>query len=133
MRLLLDTHSFLWSYSEPNSLPKRSRDAISHADNEIFVSSVSIWEIAIKLRLGKLRPIGQHPGEIVSIASSMGMICIPLSPDEAATSSELVENTHFDPFDRMLIWQAIQRDMFLVSGDAEFARFKADGLKLFWK
>jgi PIN domain nuclease of toxin-antitoxin system len=58
---------------------------------------------------------------------------IALESEEAASHQRLIEATHFDPFDRMLIWQAISRKMILVSGDAEFKRFKPDGLKLLWK
>lgn len=58
---------------------------------------------------------------------------MPLLPDEAATYGNLTEETHNDPFDRMLIWQAISRKLVLVSGDSEFKRFKKDGLRLLWK
>ncbi|MEP6787771.1 MAG: type II toxin-antitoxin system VapC family toxin, partial [Acidobacteriota bacterium] len=62
-----------------------------------------------------------------------GFTPIALTPDEAVTQDNLKENTHFDPFDRMLIWQAISRKMTVVSGDPEFRRFTSDGLKLLWK
>jgi PIN domain nuclease of toxin-antitoxin system len=133
MRLLLDTHAFLWSYSEPELLPAAVREAITDSDNEVFVSSVSFWEIAIKVRTGKLKPVGRHPSETVQVAESLGMKTIPLLPREAATYGNLTENTHFDPFDRMLIWQAISQKLTLVSHDAEFKRFKPDGLRLLWK
>lgn len=133
MRLLLDTHTFLWAYSEPRRLPRPAKDAIVEIDNEVIVSSVSFWEIAIKISIGKLQPIGQHPTRIIEVAQSLGMSLIPLLPEEAANYVNLTEDTHFDPFDRMLIWQAIQHDMILVSGDPEFAKFRPDGLRLLWK
>ncbi len=133
MRLLLDTHTFLWAYSEPNRLPVLVSNAIRDADNEAFVSAVSFWEIAIKMRIGKLQPVGHHPDKIVQVAESLGITPIPILPEEAATHGKLAENTHFDPFDRMLIWQAISRKMILVSGDAEFKKFTPHGLKLLWK
>ena len=133
MRLLLDTHTFLWAYSETGKLPKLAKDAIAEPSNEIFVSSISFWEISLKIRIGKLKPVGRHPSELVEVARSLGMIPMPLTPDEAATYGDLTENTHFDPFDRMLAWQAISRKLILVSGDKEFRRFEKDGLKLIWK
>ncbi len=66
-------------------------------------------------------------------ARNMNLHVIPLEPDEAATHGSLTEDSHFDPFDRMLIWQAMQRDMVLISGDLEFEKFKSDGLRLLWK
>ena len=70
--------------------------------------------------------------DLIPAAKQMGFQPIALTPDEAVTQGKLVEDTHFDPFDRMLIWQAIRRDMTLVSGDSEFKKFAADGLKLLW-
>jgi len=133
MRLLLDTHTFLWAYSEPLKIPSAARTAIANSDNEIYVSAVSFWELSIKVSIGKLKAVGKHPADAVRFAESLGMLPIPLSPDEAASYAELTEETHFDPFDRMLIWQAITRDLTLVSRDPEFAKFKKDGLKLLWK
>ncbi|MEJ7625011.1 MAG: hypothetical protein WKF34_13540 [Pyrinomonadaceae bacterium] len=62
----------------------------------------------------------------------MGFVTIDLTPDEAVTQGSLKEDTHFDPFDRMLVWQAISRQMTLASGDTELRRFEADGLNLLW-
>ena len=107
--------------------------AITDASNEVFVSAVSFWEIAIKITIGKLKPVGHHPAKMVQVAESLGMKPIPLLPEEVATYVNLAENTQFDPFDRMLIWQAINRKMTLVSGDSQFRHFIPDGLKLLWK
>lgn len=133
MKLLLDTHTFIWAVSNRRKLPAKILSAIENGENDIFVSSVSFWEIAIKIRLGKLEPIGDDDRDLVTIAEASDFQPIELLPSEASTSFKLAENTHFDPFDRMLIWQAIRRDMILASGDPEFKKFKADGLKLLWK
>lgn len=89
--------------------------------------------MAIKLRSGRLNIGGRSATDVLDEARNMSVHVISLDPNEAATHGSLVEDTHFDPFDRMLIWQAIQRDMTLISKDPEFAKFKADGLKLLWK
>lgn len=133
MRFLLDTHTFLWSYSDTGKLPALAKNTIAEPDNEIFVSAISFWEISLKISIGKLKPVGRHPSELVEVAQSLGMIPIPLTPEEAATYGDLTEGTHFDPFDRMLVWQAISLGLTLISCDPEFKRFKSDGLKLLWK
>ena len=89
--------------------------------------------MAIKLRSGRLDIRGRSATDVLDEARNLDVTVIPLGPDEAATHGSLVEDTHFDPFDRMLIWQAIQRDMILVSINPEFKKFKSDGLKLLWK
>ena len=133
MKLLLDTHAFIWAYSEPKQLPASVSAAITDPNNEVFVSAVSFWEIAIKIAIGKLKPVGHHPTKLVQVAESLDIKPISLLPEEAATYVNLAENTHFDPFDRMLIWQAINRKMTLVSGDSQFRHFVSDGLRLLWK
>jgi PIN domain nuclease of toxin-antitoxin system len=132
MRLLIDTHVFIWALTDPKKLSAVARAAITSVENELHVSAVSFWEIAIKLRSGRLAPIGHEPYSLVEAAESMGFIPIELTPVEAATQGNLTEDTHFDPFDRMLIWQAIERSLTLVSGDRKFERFASDGLKLLW-
>ena len=132
MKYLLDTHVFLWATGESKRLPKKVLTTLENAENVIHVSSITFWEIAIKVRTGKLA-LGRHePDELPSRALEMGFGLIELSPDEAATMGQLAEDTHFDPFDRMLIWQAIQRGLTLISGDRQFREFENDGLKLLW-
>lgn len=99
---------------------------------EVFVSAVSLWEIAIKTRIGKMDLGGVSTDDLIPLASEMGIATLSLIPNEAVTYVKFKESTHNDPFDRMLIWQAISRKMVLVSGDSEFKRFAADGLKLLW-
>ncbi len=132
MKYLLDTHAFIWTLSAPEKIPSKVRKVIEDPENEVFISSVSFWEIAIKVRSKRLAPVGRATSSTVEAAESMGFLAIPLTPVEAATHGDLTEDTHFDPFDRMLIWQAIQRELILVSGDSEFKKFKADGLRLLW-
>lgn len=133
MRLLLDTHVFLWTVLEPKRLPSPAVKVIKDEESEIFVSAVSLWEISIKSRLGKIDLIDLTTSDLIPSATAMGFLTIGLASDEAVSQDKLKENSHFDPFDRMLIWQAIQRDLVLVSGDPEFQKFKSDGLKLLWK
>ena len=132
MKFLLDTHVFIWSVTQPKKLPPTVVDLIESPNSELFLSAVSIWEIAIKLRSGRLDMEGRTAIELLDEANDMQIVLFGLDPAEAATHAHLQENTHFDPFDRMLIWQAIQRDLTLISGDRAFEGFTADGLKLRW-
>lgn len=131
MRLLLDTHTFLWAVSEPSRVPVKARRAIEDRTNQAFVSAIGLWEITIKVRIGKL-DLGWDD-DLITVALNAGIEPLPLTAEESATFGELTEPSHNDPFDRMLIWQAIQRDMILVSGDPEFKKFKSHGLRLLWK
>ena len=94
MRVLLDTHAFLWAYSEPGRLPDLASRTIADPDNDVFVSAVSFWEISIKISIGKLKPVGHHPTELIEVANSLGIISIPLTPEEAASYGDLTESTH---------------------------------------
>jgi PIN domain nuclease of toxin-antitoxin system len=132
MAYLLDTHAFLWALSKPDKLPERVTEIIQDPASDVSLSAVSIWEMAIKLRSGRLDLEGRSATDLSDEASDMNVQLIGLEPYEAATSVTLAEDTHFDPFDRMLIWQAIQRDLVLVSSDKTFERFRSDGLRLFW-
>ncbi len=131
MRLLLDTHTFLWTVSELSRLPFLARRTIEDKSNQVFVSAISLWEITIKVRIGKLQ-LGWND-DLITAAKNAGIEPLPLMPEEAASYGNLTEPSHNDPFDRMLIWQAIELDMILVSGDPEFTKFRTDGLRLLWK
>ena len=133
MKLLLDTQVFLWLILEPGRLPRKSMDLLQDPAKEVVLSAVSLWEISIKSRLGKLTLHNLSVNDMIPSAKKMGITLISLTPEEAVTQGKLGEDTHFDPFDRMLIWQAIQRDMVLISSDSQFERFAGDGLKLLWK
>lgn len=133
MRYLLDTHVFLWKIANSERIPAKVLSETENPDNEIFVSAVSLWEIAIKTRIGKMDLGGVSTDDLIPLASEMGIATLSLIPNEAITYVRLKESTHNDPFDRMLIWQAIQRDLVLVSKDPEFEKFKSDGLRLLWK
>ena len=132
MNYLLDTHTFLWTVFETKTLSKKACEIIKNPENEIYVSAVSFWEISIKTRINKLDLDNIIPEELLSISDKMDFQLISLTSEEAATYYKLKEETHNDPFDRMLIWQAISRNYTIVSKDKEFKKFKKFGLKLIW-
>ena len=132
MNYLLDTHVFLWTLAKTENLSKRALEAIKNPDNEIFVSAVSLWEIAIKVRIQKLNLDTVRPDELIALAEKMQFQLMGLSAEEAVSYYQLNENTHHDPFDRMLIWQSISRNIALISKDKQFKNFIPYGLQLVW-
>ncbi len=118
MRLLLDTHTLLWTLGEPASLGSRARDAIEDEGNDVFVSAVSVWEIAIKRALGKLAA----PDDIVAGIASQGFSPLPISLHHADLAGALPRH-HADPFDRMLVAQAEAEGLTLVTRDARMPRY----------
>ncbi|MBI3508668.1 MAG: type II toxin-antitoxin system VapC family toxin [Chlamydiia bacterium] len=118
MRLLLDTHIFLWWVKEDKRLPKISLDKIREAD-EVYVSSASIWEIAIKMRLGKIS--GNIDALIQEIYNSH-FLELPVSSQHAAATLELPD-IHRDPFDRMLLAQAISEPLVFLTADPKLKKY----------
>lgn len=132
MKYLLDTHTFLWTVSNSKNLSKKALEAIQNPLNDIYVSAVTFWEISIKTRIKRLDLDTLKPEELISLAERMDFTMLSLTPEEAISYHELEEDTHHDPFDRMLIWQAISRDIGLISKDQELKKFNPFGLKLLW-
>lgn len=129
---LLDTHAFLWSVFEPARLGSEARAVLSDVENTAFVSSVTFWEVALKASLGKLTLTGCSPDELPDVAERMGFKRLGLDVEEAATFHRLPRLAHKDPFDRMLIWQSIRRQLILVSGDEAFEAYREFGLQAVW-
>ena len=121
MRLLLDTHAFLWWAEDSPRLPRSARRAIQD-DNDVFVSAATAWEVTTKHRLGKLRGADLIASDIPGAIAAQGFQELPLSVADAARAGAL-PGPHRDPFDRMLIAQALARDLVLISNDAAFDRY----------
>ena len=114
MRLLLDTHVFLWCVKDDRRLTKAAREILAGA-TEVYVSSASIWEAAIKAKLGKLEA---NVDALVSSIADSGFLELPITAKHAAALGRLPD-VHNEPFDRMLIAQAISEPLrFLTADDA---------------
>ena len=113
MKLLLDTHTFLWALSEPNRLSKKQIAAMEDPTNKVYFSSISITEIAIKASLGKLE-VSFDP---IDAAERSGFEMLDFSAKDALLLKDLPFH-HRDPFDRMLITQAISRKLIFVTQDS---------------
>lgn len=119
MRLLLDTHALLWWLAGDEALSNTAREAISDPGNDVFVSAASAWEIATKYRLGKLPDAAAIAADIAGAVASQDFTELPINIRDGQIAGGLPA-IHKDPFDRMLIAQAITADMVIVSNEALF-------------
>lgn len=122
MRLLLDTCTFLWIVADDSALSERARGLFADPSHDVFLSSVSAWEIAVKHAAGKL-PLPDPPSEFVpQYREAHGIE--PLSLDETAVLQlGRLPRQHRDPFDRMLICQAIEHGLALLTPDRAIASY----------
>jgi len=119
MRLLLDTHTFLWWLDGDARLSKRARAAIGDARTECLVSAVSAWEITTKARLGKLPGAREVAADVSGCLRSQQFAPLDVTVDHAQRAGAL-PGAHRDPFDRMLIAQSQAENLPLVSNDEVF-------------
>jgi len=120
VKLLLDTHALIWWTADAPELSDRARQALANPSNEIIVSIASVWEIFIKRALGKL--IFPEDPETTLIEEGFGLLPIGFTHLRAL---EGLPALHRDPFDRMLVAQALADGLVLVSGDSAIARYGA--------
>jgi PIN domain nuclease of toxin-antitoxin system len=119
MQLLLDTHSFLWWLAGDDALSATARTAIADEGNGIFISAASAWEIATKHRIGKLPGVAAIVADLERAAADQGFIGLPISLRHGQVAGAL-PGPHRDPFDRMLIAQAMVENLVLVSNEQPF-------------
>lgn len=133
MKLLIDTHILLWSIGKSDELSPRVVKVLKDTTNDIFVSAVSLWEIALKYSIGKLILGSLDIKAIPSYCKKMGFTLLPLDPVEALHSLDLPQkDIHKDPFDRMLVYQCIRNKYTFVSKDKKIEIYKENGLKYIW-
>jgi len=119
MRVLLDTHIVLWWLTGDRRLSKQADRVIKDADNVIFVSAASLWEVAIKAGLGQIEA---DPFAIQAAIEPSGFAELPVTGKHAARVATLPSH-HRDPFDRMLLAQSLAEPMRLLTSDATLARY----------
>lgn len=120
MRLLLDTHLFLWCINDDLRFTKKARSKVLHA-HEVYISSASIWEATIKIKLKKL---DANVDQLVEAIKESGFLELPITVDHAAAVSHLAD-IHRDPFDRILIAQAITEPLTFLTADAELSKYSS--------
>lgn len=128
MRLLLDTHALIWWRADSDKLTRSAFAALADPSTEVYVSAASAWEVATKFRLGKL-PLAQRLlDEFVPGLAAARFLPLAISVEHGLRAGSLA-GEHKDPFDRMLIAQALEEDLTLVSNELTFDRF---GIKRLW-
>ena len=128
MRLLLDTHAFLWWVINDTQLPQAARRAMADEENDVLISAASAWEIAIKYQQGKLPEAGPLVRDMSGAIARQDFAELTITVEDAARAGAL-PSLHSDPFDRMLIAQALSRDLVLISNESLFDRY---GVRRLW-
>ena len=129
MRVLLDTHTVLWATLSPSSLSRKASAIIADERNVILVSAASAWEIATKVRLGKLPGAEMLEREFLEIMNRAGYTLLPIDVESALRAGRLIRE-HRDPFDRMIASQALANDIPILSTDS---RLDAFGARRIWQ
>ena len=119
MRFLLDSHSLLWALGEPEKLSPKTRKVIEQSANRILVSTVTLWELSIKVNIGKL-DIPEHFFEELEPA---GFEILQFKQEHLVEYRKLPLKDHRDPFDRLLVSQAIYEQLTLVTKDEQLNQY----------
>jgi PIN domain nuclease of toxin-antitoxin system len=128
MNYLLDTHAFIWWNENSTKLPAHVRQTLSDRSNQIWLSHASVWELQIKIQLGKLK-LGAPLADLIDQESRVNRLrLLSISYDDIMKLDSLAMH-HRDPFDRMIIAQALTGGFHLVACDSEFSAY---GVPLFW-
>jgi len=131
MNCLLDTHYMLWALADPKKLSKGVKEIITNPDNRIIVSTISFWEVSLKTSIGKLAVNGFSPEDLPAACEAVGFDIENLTAEDSSTYHYLRATHHIDPFDRMLIWQAIRNDYMFLTADSIVKKYAAEGLNVF--
>lgn len=122
MKLLLDTHAFVWAVASPDRLSSTASEAILSPRNQLFLSSATAWELATKYRIGKLPEAKPILDDFESLAADLTARLLPIFHSHA-TLAGLMLGEHRDPFDRMLAAQAQIENLHLITRDPAFGAF----------
>lgn len=124
MRYLLDTHIVLWWLTEPQKIQSKARKIIQDKSNEVFISSASFWEIAIKKSIGRLT----MPHNLLETIAIEGFKTLPIMPEECIGVADLPMH-HTDPFDRLMIMQAKLYNLVLITRDNKIPEYPVITIK----
>ena len=122
MRVLLDTHIALWAISQDDRLPAVAREILANAENAVWVSAASVWEIAIKRSRRGSAALAIGASQSISLFEQAGFTLLPVTADHAAAVEHLPP-LHGDPFDRIIVAQAMTEPMRLVTSDRTVSRY----------
>lgn len=134
MGYLIDAHVFLWSLLDTKKIKSKVLKILEDRKNTVYISPISFWEIAIKHQTKKLDLQGINVLQLPHIAEQYDFTLLtPQTYDYVSISQIPLKENHHDPFDRMLIQQAIRNDLILISKDEKFQQYQENGLQLLWE
>ena len=134
MKYLIDTHVFIWFIMEPEKIAKAAMDILCNEESQIYMSPISFWEIAIKYQNKKLNLGRINILHLPHIAEQYDFSILNPEPYDYLTIGQIPKKVnHHDPFDRMLIQQAIRNNLVLISKDEKFRQYEENGLQLLWE
>lgn len=128
MRLLVDSHSLIWSLDDPSKLSPAASTALQDPTNTLLVSAATIWEVAIKVSVGKLTLSAAYRDWMDRAIAVLRLTILPLTVEYAAAQTSLPMH-HRDPFDRLLIAQALVENVPIISSDAQLDAY---GISRVW-
>ena len=128
MRLLLDTHAFLWAVEAPDLLGRQAAQEIAHSENTVLVSAATAWEMATKVRSGKWPEAVAVEGDFLADVKEANYVLLPIETEIALRAGRLA-GEHRDPFDRMLAAHALAEDVPIISAGAKLDVF---GVRRIW-
>jgi PIN domain nuclease of toxin-antitoxin system len=128
VRVLLDTHTLIWAKISPEKLSRQAAEIMADPLNVVFVSAVTAWELATKVRRGKLPGAERLEREFLETMEESGYTLLPIDAEHALRAGRLTAS-HADPFDRMLAAQALASDIPILSKDAKLDAF---GVRRIW-
>ena len=128
MRVLVDTHTFLWALLKDPRLSTRAKQVLISGENELVFSLVSLWEIAVKMKIGKLNTVGSSVTYIRDEMAEYGMELLPIRYEHILELERLPLH-HSEPFDRLLIAQAVAESLPILTHDEKFPLYP---VKLIW-
>ena len=134
MKYLIDTHVFIWFIMEPEKITKKVMNILCNEESQIFMSPISFWEMAIKYQNKKLNLGRINILHLPHIAEQYDFFILNPEPYDYLTIGQIPQKeNHHDPFDRMLIQQAIRNNLVLISKDEKFHQYEENGLQLLWE
>ena len=128
MNILLDSHTLVWAFLKDHRLSPRARRILTSGTDHFHISVVSLWELSIKITIGKLRTIGSSIAYFRDECREQGIQIVPLKVDHIIRAESLPLH-HRDPFDRLLIAQALEENLAVLTNDA---LFKTYPIKVLW-
>ena len=128
MRVLVDTHTFIWALLKDHRLSARAKQILSSDEHELVFSLVSLWEIAVKMKIGKLNALGSFVEYIRAEMEAYGMELLPIRFEHILQLEQLPLH-HGEPFDRLIIAQAVSESLPILTHDSKFPPYP---VKLIW-